>query len=248
MLVQPAALFRLAVVSGLLSLPVCAAGVALHGRVVDENDAPVHDARVNARAAGASTAAANTWQAQTDPDGAFTITFPAPGDYLISVECEGYYALKDRAVHIEGAEELTFEIATVREVFQSENVNAATSPVDVGQAQNEEHLTGTEVNDMPYANSHSLRNSLALMPGVVQDATGGLHVNGSAENQVLYLLNGFDITNPITGQFQTVLAVEGIRSVDLSSGRYSPEFGKGTAGVLGISTEERHGRVPLHGD
>ena len=72
---------------------------------------------------------------------------------------------------------------------------------------------------------------------VVEDASGGLHVNGSSENQVLYLLNGFNLTNPISGQFQTVLAVEGIRSVDLASGRYSPEFGKGSAGVLNISTE-----------
>ena len=128
-------------------------------------------------------------------------------------------------------------INSVREVFQSENVNAETSPVDVDQTQNQERLTGTEVNDMPYANSHSLRNSLQLMPGVVVDPPGALHVNGSSENQVLYVLNGFNITNPISGQFQTVLAVEGIRSLDLSSGRYSPEFGKGSAGVLNISTE-----------
>jgi TonB-dependent Receptor Plug Domain len=93
------------------------------------------------------------------------------------------------------------------------------------------------VNDMPYANSHSLQNSFALLPGVVEDPSGGVHVNGASQDQVLYLLNGFDITNPITGQFQTVLAVEGIRSVDVSSGRYSPEFGKGSAGVLGIRTE-----------
>jgi hypothetical protein len=236
-LFQHAMLFRLAAISALFGLPLCA-DVALHGRVVDENEAPVRDARVTARPAGvAAIAGANSWQAQTDPDGAFTLTFPAPGDYMVSVEREGYYTLMDRAVHIEAAEELTFAINSVREVFQSENVNEETSPVDVGQAQNQERLTGTEVNDIPYANSHSLRNSFALMPGVVEDATGALHVNGSEENQVNYLLNGFDVTNPITGQFQTVLAVEGIRSVDLSSGRYSPEFGKGTAGVMGIRTE-----------
>ena len=139
-------------------------------------------------------------------------------------------------MHVEGAEELTFAINTVREVFQSENVNAETSPVDVGQAQSQEHLTGTEVNDMPYANSHSLRNSLPLMPGVVQEATGALHVNGSSENQVLYLLNGFNITNPISGQFQTLLAVEGIRSVDLSSGRYFAGVRKGVGGRAGHQT------------
>src|SRR5579862_4451478 len=161
----------------------------LRGRVVDENDAPVRDARV---IFASSQAQAASSQAQTDPDGRFYLSLPAPGDYRISVEREGYYALKDRAVHLEGSEDLTFAINHVREVFQSENVNAETSPVDVGQAQNEEHLTGTEVNNIPYSSSHSLRNSFALMPGVVEDSSGGLHVNGASENQVNFLLNGFD--------------------------------------------------------
>ena len=164
-------------------LPLGAADVALHGRVVDENDAPVQAAHVHAGGA----------DVQTDPTGIFKVTLPAPGDYLISITREGYYALKDRLVHIEGNQEVTLVINTVREVFQSENVHAETSPVDVGQAQSQERLSGTEVNDMPYANSHSLRNSLQLMPAIVQDASGTLHVNGSSENQVNYLLNGFKI-------------------------------------------------------
>lgn len=223
------------------AISLAGAAITLRGRVVNEDGTPVVGAHVKARSA---LDAANSSEAQSDPTGDFTITLPAPGDYLITVEREGFYSLKDRAVRIEGAEELTFTINSVREVFQSENVNAQTSPVDIGQTQNEERLTGTEVNDMPYANSHSFRNSLPLLPGVVQEANGALHFNGSQENQVQYLLNGFDVTNPITGQFQTVLAVEGIRSIDLDSGRYSPEFGKGSAGILGINTE--NGTDALH--
>ena len=228
-------------VSALIGFPLCAAEVSLHGRVVDENDAPVQAARVSVRppatAGAAASAPAAPWEAQTGPTGAFTLTLPGTGDFLVSVECQGYYALKDRAVHLEAAPELTLVIASVREVFQSENVNAETSPVDMGQAQSREDLSGTEVNDLPYQNSHSLRNSLALMPSVLEDSTGALHIDGSSENQVLYLLNGFNITNPISGQLQTLLAVEGIRSLDLTSGRSSAEFGKGSAGVLAINTE-----------
>ena len=224
----------------LIALPLCAADVILTGRVVDENDAPVRAARVNVR----TVAGTNFWEIQSDPTGAFSITLPGPGDFLINVACEGYYALKDRPVRVDASQELTLAISSVREVFQSENVSAETSPVDVGQTQNQERLTGTEINSIPFANSHSLVNSLALMPEVVQDAAGTLHVNGSSENQVLYLLNGFDITNPISGQFQTLLAVEGIRSVDLSSGRSSAEFGKGSAGVLAVNTE--NGTDKLH--
>jgi hypothetical protein len=237
---------RFLVACALLSLPVCAADVTLHGRVVDENDAPVRAARVTMRPLTASSTVPpeGSRETQTDPDGAFELTLSGPGDFLVSVDREGYYALKDRVVHVEATQELTLVINSVREVFQSENVTAETSPVDVDQTQNEERLTGTEVNDMPYANSHSLRNSMQLMPGVVEDAAGVLHVNGSSENQVLYLLNGFNVTNPISGQFQTLLAVEGIRSLDLSSGRYSPEFGKGSAGVLNVNTE--NGTDALH--
>ncbi len=212
-----------------VTLPLYADGVLLGGRVVDENEAPVRAARVIVLPAGV--------EAETDPTGAFQVALPNPGDYLISVEREGYYALKDRAVHVAAAQELTLVINSVREVFQSQNVNAETSPVDVGQSQNQERLSGTEVNDMPYQNSHNLRTVMQLMPGVLQDPTGALHVNGSSENQVLYLLNDFNITNPVSGQFQTLLAVEGIRSLEVSSGRYSSEFGKGTAGVLAINTE-----------
>ncbi|HLX43437.1 MAG TPA: TonB-dependent receptor [Bryobacteraceae bacterium] len=212
--------------------PLYASDVILRGKVVDETDAPVREARVTLR-----SASTGSWETQTDPTGAFTLTVAAPGDFLISVAREGYYALKDRPIHIDAAQELTLSINNVREVFQSENVNAETSPVDVSQTQSQEQLTGTEVNDMPYANSHNLRNALQLMPGVLQDATGNLHVNGASESQVLYLLNGFNITNPISGQFQTVLAVEAVRSVELASGRYSPEFGKGSAGVLAVNTQ-----------
>ena len=78
---------------------------------------------------------------------------------------------------------------------------------------------------------------MQLLPGVIQDPVGGLHFNGSSENQILYLLNGFNITDPITGQFHTRIGVEGVRSLDFSSGRYSPEYGKGSAGVLAIRTD-----------
>jgi hypothetical protein len=226
---------RIAAVFTLVSVNACAADVTLHGRVVDEDDAPVRAALVSVRPAGAPQQ--DSLKTETDPDGAFAIALAGLGDFLVNVDRESYYVLRDRPIHMEATQEATLVIHSIREVFQSENVTAETSPVELSQTQNQERLTGTEVNDIPYANSHSLRSSLPLMPGVIEDPTGALHVNGSSENQVLYVLNGFNISNPISGQFQTLLAVEGIRALDVSSGRSSPEYGKGSAGVLNISTE-----------
>ena len=86
---------------------------------------------------------------------------------------------------------------------------------------------------------------MQLMPGVLLIPAGGLHFDGSAENQVLYLLDGFNITNPISGQLQTILAVEGIRPLDPSSGlRPRRSMAKGTAGVLNINI--RNGSDAFH--
>jgi hypothetical protein len=218
-----------------LAIPTAAnADAIISGHVVDVNDTPVAGARVIVSLEGSGN-----WQAETSTDGVFHVTLPAlqPGEYLITVEHPGYYALHEHAAHLDPATPLTLVINPVREVFQSVDVHEQPSPVDTAALQNNERLTGTEVNDIPYADSHNLVNALRLMPGVVSDNYGRPHFNGSSDGQIEYLLNGFDITDPITGQFQTVLAVEGVRSVDLSSGRLSPENGRGSAGAVAITSE-----------
>lgn len=217
----------------LLLLPAatsaCAQGLTLKGRVVNENDAPVGGATIHIDPGNHDTAA--------DPDGAFSMELPAPGDYLLTVQHEGFYQLRDHPVHIEASLEITLTLNTVREVFQSVDVSGSPSPVAVDQTSVEQHLNGTEINEVPYPASHSLRNAMRLMPGVVQDPTGALHFDGAAEYQVLYTLNGFDIGDPVTGRFNTRLGVEGVRSLEHWTGRFSPEYGKGSAGVLAIQTD-----------
>jgi hypothetical protein len=209
------------------------AQVVLSGRVVDENEAPVANAHV--RVHKGEPAPRETF---TGPTGAFRIPLSEPGDYLVSVECPGYFRLTDRPAHVEkGESELTLVLSPEREVFQSVEVGDAPSLVDPARTDNEQRLTGTEVNNIPYPSSNSLRNALKLTPGVVQDPSAGLHFHGGAEYQTQYTLDGFDITDPISGRYTTRLAVEGIRSVDLTSSIESPQYGRGSAGTMAISTE-----------
>ncbi len=209
------------------------AQVTLSGRVVDENDAPVANAQVRVHKGYQAPAAAFT-----GPTGAFRISLPQAGDYLVTVESPGYFRLTDRPTHVEKDEaDLTFVLSPEREVFQSVEVGDSPSLVDPARTDNEQRLSGTQINNIPYPSSNSLRNSLRLTPGVIQDPTSGLHFHGGAEYQTQYTLDGFDITDPISGRYTTRLAVEGIRSVDLTSSIESPQYGRGSAGTLAISTE-----------
>ena len=222
-----------------VSLTFLAAALAAHaevtltGRVVDPNDAPIANARVTAHQAGVAPV-----ETFSGPSGTFSLPLPAPGTYLVSVDRSGYFALKDRAIAVSAPNsEITLVINPQEEVFQSVTVGDQPSPVDPEQTASEQRLSGTEINDIPYPSSQSLRNSMRLIPGVVQDPTSGLHFHGGAEYQTRYLLDGFDITDPIDGRYTTLLAVEGVRSLDFSSARQSADIGRGSAGTLQIQTD-----------
>ena len=209
------------------------AQVTLSGRVVDENEAPVANARVWAHKD--QQPAVETY---SGPGGAFRLSLPQEGQYLVSVESVGYFRLNNRPVQVEkGGAEITLVLNAQKEVFQSVEVGDSPSPVDTARSDREQRLSGTEINDIPYPASHSLRNAMKLTPGVIQDPSGGVHFHGGAEYQTQYTLDGFDISDPINGRYSTRLAVEGIRSLDLASSRESPQLGRGSAGTLAINTE-----------
>ena len=213
------------------------AQIAISGRVVDETGAGVPQARITLRPAQ-SGPAPELFNAVSDPTGAFTLELAAPARYIAEVECDGYFPLKDHAIQIDPqTAEIRLTLNHVREVVEHMNVSEPTNTVDIDNTAAERKLTGVEIMDIPYTPTRDLRAALPLIPGVVQDSTGDLHFDGGAESQTLYLLDGFDFSDPLTGKLDARLSVEAVRVIDWSSGRYSPEFGKGSGGALSIQTD-----------
>ena len=212
---------------------LASAQVVWMGRVVNQNETPIAQAIVRVRQENAKLT-----QTTSAPSGQFRLNVPTAGKYLVSVERAGYFALKDKPVDIApGGPETVLVLNAQQEVFQSVTVGESPTAVDPSQTGREQRLSGTEINDVPYPASHSLRNSMRLIPGVVLDPTGGLHFHGGAEYQTQYSLDGFDITDPVSGRYNTSLAVEGVHSLDLNAARQPSQYGRGSAGSLNIQTD-----------
>jgi hypothetical protein len=215
--------------------------VNVAGRVLDENSAPVSGVRIVLRGGSAID------EAITDITGGFSFNV-LPGAYTLAAERAGFFALRDRSVEVsDPPENLQITLNHVRELVESIDVTAAAAPVDMQATSSERRLTGSQILDVPYPATRSFRNALRLMPGVSQDQKGRLHFDGALENQVFYSLDGFNVGDPITGHFNTRLSVDSVRSVTWASGRYSPEFGKGSAGALAIETVTGDDRLRYSG-
>lgn len=222
------------VLGALIAAQCCAAQVMLRGRVVDEDNAAVPNAQILLKAA----AGAVRIDALTDPTGVFHAALPGPGNYLVSVIHTGFFPVSDRAIEVHaGANELLLSMDHVRNTSESVNVSGAPPLVSVEDTNAKRELGGPQVLAVPYPSTQDLKNALPLLPGVLKGPAGDLHFDGSSENQVQYTLDGFNISDPLTGTFAAHLPVESVRTLDFLSGRFSPEFGKGSTGVLAIRTE-----------
>jgi outer membrane receptor protein involved in Fe transport len=225
--------FWLAVSAMACAASLQAGDIVVAGRAIDENEAGVAGAEVTAR-----NAAGEESHATTDPTGGFTLHVTAVGQYLFAATQSGYLPVKNLAVEVHaGMGQVELVLNHVKEILQSVDVRASPDAVDVEQTQSERQLSGVQIMDIPYPSTHSLREAMTLIPGQIGDSTGGIHFDGGRENQTNYLLDGFNISDPLTGALNTTVSVEAVSSLDYLSGRYSPQYGQGSAGTLQIKTQ-----------
>lgn len=207
---------------------VASGEVLVRGRVVDENGTAVAGARVTA--AGLAPAFA-------DRAGRFLLRPPMPGDWVFSAEREGFFALRNLKVNLaEGENEVTLVLNHLREFVEQVEVVYSPPAIDPEQPAAQQSLTGMEIIDVPFAAAHDLRNALPMFQGVVQDERGDIHIQGGAGDQTYWSLDGFNITDPITGRLDARIPIDAVRSLDLQSGRYSADTGKGSAGAVDLKT------------
>jgi hypothetical protein len=198
------------------------------GKVISETGTPVRGARITFRGPG------EPYQATSDPTGNFTARISA-GTYEVTVEREGFFLLKRSGLIVNGGGgEVIFTLDPVREVIESVNVDANPGAVDMDRTTPQISLSGNDLLNVPYPSTNTLRNAFRIMPGMVEDGRGGVHLHGGAEEQTLYTLEGFQINDPLTGKFESRISVEGVQSLEATGGRPAAEFGKGSAGVLAL--------------
>jgi hypothetical protein len=198
--------------------------------VVDEDGLPVSGAQVILSEPGRAPI-----QLQTDYAGRCVYPLQNRLPYQLQVQKPGFYqALEDQT----DASRQTIEVKLAHEqVFHQEvNVVSSTAGIDTEQTSDKTTFNTPEIVNIPYPTSRDIRNLLPFTPGVVQDATGQIHVAGSETYATLDLLDGFDIRSPVGGELALRISADAVRSIDTETTRYPVKFGKATGGVEAFYT------------
>jgi hypothetical protein len=223
-LLQIIALYAVAQVSA----PGALAANALEIVVTDENGIAVPGAHVSLQGT------TETEQCQTDAAGRCRFASLTGQPWKLRVEKETYYLVSIPAGQTSG----TLEVVLQHEQEVRETVNVVESPpaIDPERISSQEQLSGLDVINIPYPSTRDYRYVLNYIPEVLLDQNAQPHVAGGESYQTLTLLDGFNVTQPATGQLLARVSTDAIRSVDVETSRIPARYGKGPAGILSLNT------------
>ncbi|HEX8925188.1 MAG TPA: TonB-dependent receptor [Terriglobales bacterium] len=194
-------------------------------RVVDENETAVPGALVTVLQGNRSL------QLRSDYSGKCQFQSQATAPYQITAEKPGYYRVAAKNVDPQ-ARNLDVTLPHEQQIRQEVNVTETPPAIDPEQTTEVSRMDTPDIDNIPYATSRDIRNILPYNPGVVQDDTGQVHVAGSYTFQTKDLLDGFNITSPVSGILALRFSPEAIRTVEVETTRYPVEHGKATGGII----------------
>lgn len=214
------------------SVPLASQSYRLTVTVKDETNVPVAAAKVSVTSGTGQIVSIG----KTDSAGRCELTGLNAGRFELRVEKQGFYTAKLTDVH--SGETTTLDITLTHEQELRDSMDIAYAPplIDPAKTTSSEQLNTREILNLPYPTTRDYRTVLPYLPRVHRDATGQIHINGSASYQIYYQLDGFNITHPTSGLLELRVSPDALRSIEVQSSRYSAEYGKASGGVLNLHT------------
>jgi outer membrane receptor protein involved in Fe transport len=204
------------------------------GAVVDENSAPVGAAQVKFE-----NSSGKVYRTETDSAGRFILQNLHAGDYQAEVRKEGFFLLTGQSFSLQaGRNELTLTLNHVQELHEQVQVTAPSNQIDTQDTSQRSTLSARNIRDIPVPNSHVLAESLVALPEIVRDSRNNLHIAGARSGETQYLLDGFEIGDPVNGALTARLNIDATRAAEVQTGRFGAGYAHSGAGILSLETPD----------
>ena len=204
------------------------------GVIVDENGVPIAAAKISLQ-----SSTAQTFRAETDGAGRFVLRNIPADDYKVEARKEGFFVLAGQTITLRsGSNDVTLTLKHAEELHEQVQVTAVANQIDTQDTAQRESITAREIRDIPVPNSHVLQESLTALPEVVRDNAGSLHIAGARSGETQYLLDGFEIGDPVNNALGARFNVDATRSAEVQTSRIGAGYAHSGASVLNLETPD----------
>ncbi|MEC8278347.1 MAG: TonB-dependent receptor, partial [Myxococcota bacterium] len=173
-------------------------------------------------------------QGQSDANGQYIINELPPGSYKLVASRPGFskYVRPTVVVRI-GQNAIINIIMNVDEAGAEIVVEESRNVIDTESGNQGSVLTKEFLQRIPAGRSYQAAAQLAA--GV----TGGANPNiaGASSNENTYMVDGINITDPVTGTFSLNFNFDAIEQLQVLTSAYDPEYGQNLGGSINIVTD-----------
>ncbi|UCD37752.1 MAG: TonB-dependent receptor [Fidelibacterota bacterium] len=212
-----------------MSLLDAGVGGKLSGRILSQDQQPMIGANV--------VLDGTTLGAATNTNGEYFILNIPPGRYTVRISVIGYRTHVQEDVLIVSDLTTELDVELMQTTLEAEEVvvvaerplfrKDATSNVTV--------VTADEIVNMPIGD---IQDILAIQAGFTTDAEGELHVRGGRSREILYIIDGMVVKDPLTGGFSGLVSQNAIQELTVISGTFNAEYGEAMSSVVNVVTRE----------
>ena len=176
--------------------------------------------------------------AATDMDGEYYIINIPPGIYSVVTRMIGYQnqRMEDIRVTVDLTTKLNFQLSsTILDMGEEVVVTAERSPIQKDLTSSERSIGSDQIDQMPVRSVSELVN---LQAGVVKDASGDLHIRGGRTNEIIYMVDGVQVINPLNRRSGISVDDQAIEELKAITGTFNAEYGQALSGVVNIVTKK----------
>jgi len=184
--------------------------------------------------------------------GEFFILNVPPGTYTVKFMMIGYTTAVHKDVQV--VSDFTTKLNAVLELATLESAEEIvvidTRPLIQRDATATIRVISAEdIVAMPVDN---FKDVLVTQAGFTTDEGGGIHVRGGRTKEILYMIDGVIVRDPMEGDFSGTVNQNAIQEMTVISGTFNAEYGQAMSSVVNIVTKEGgdkfHGRVEYTSD
>ena len=172
-------------------------------------------------------------QMETDADGRFQFVELLPGNYELVAEKAGFSKLRRTGLLVTTGRTVNLTVEMTLSVAGVEIVVEEKRPViDTESGGRSSVLTKEFLERIPAGRDY--QSAVQMAAGV----TGGSNANigGAASNENTYMLDGVNITDPVTGTFSLNFNFDAIEQIEVLTSAFDPE-NDGLGGTINVVTE-----------
>jgi len=219
----------------IVSLFLCVSAEAaltgtISGTIIDDTGNPLPGVTVTVQGTGLPGARTD----YSNDTGKYRIVLLPPGKYTVKAELSGFKTIEQKDITVKINENSTINITMEVSTFEEVVVVTAEAPVvDTKSSSVGINVDRAFTDRLP--GSDSFQDAFAMGGGTT--GGGNPFVHGATHTDNLYLFDGVDATDPVTGTFASNLNSDAIEQVEVMTGGFSAEYGKAMGGIVNAVTK-----------